>query len=49
MLTYTPLDDRGGNVVCVVVAAFSLLYSVVMFLWSSVSWGKLGEWLGNRL
>jgi hypothetical protein len=40
VLTYTPLDDRGGNVVYVVVAAFSLLYSVAMFLWSSVSWGS---------
>jgi hypothetical protein len=38
-----------GNIVCVVVAAISLLYSVVMSFWSSVPWGKLGEWLGNRL
>jgi hypothetical protein len=38
-----------GNFVCVIVAASSLLYSVVMFLWSSVPWGKLGEWLGKRL
>ena len=38
-----------GNVVCVVMAACSLLYSVVMLLWSSVPWGKPEEWLEKRL
>ena len=31
---------------CVVVAAISLLYSVGTYFWSSIPWGKLGELLG---